>query len=145
MEEAASRPFQERHDENNESEILRFRGTMDEEPDALFDNLSAAFSVDGNGAQTDGMRWGPVSACNAYDHVVDPRQQVVRESTRTLNMRAHLRSSEEVDNVIDEQPIDIFFVFLPLDWIKNKMLPAMTERARVDNKGADPFTWEHLQ
>lgn len=109
------------------------------------DNRSA-FSENGRGAADEGMVWEPISQCDDYHHTVDPRQQVVRESERTLNMRATVRSSaENIDGAVQEQPIDMFFAFLPVTWIINVMLPAMTLCACVDNPQADAFTWEHLQ
>eukprot|EP00750_Incisomonas_marina_P028715 INCI6854.1.p2 GENE.INCI6854.1~~INCI6854.1.p2 ORF type:complete len:163 (-),score=21.04 INCI6854.1:543-1031(-) len=92
---------------------------------APLDDDSTAFT-EGGVPEVDGMRWGPIRI-NDRDNVIDARQATLDALHEQIEFEPMLRLPRG-QNVTSLSPYDMFLEWLPIAWIRKRLLPNMTAR-----------------
>ena len=139
--ESASRPRTNDDDATERGEIQaaileQFRDTAAD--GALIDELPNAMTVGGRDTAGDEVVWDAI-AFNDRDAIADSRVLGRQRSSQSLNAAPLLRVEQEADVAT---PVAMFLKFLPVDWMKRRMLPAMSQTAVV---GGQPHTFSFAE
>ena len=108
-----------------DDEYARLDEVVDVAMTAPLDDDSTAFT-EGGVPDVDGMRWGPIRI-NDRDYVIDERQAALDALDEQIQFEPMLRLPRGQD-VASLTPYDMFLEWLPISWIRRRLLPSMTAR-----------------